>query len=480
VPARENVRRALLSLAQVGGLLATGWAVWFASLVPRLDRQPLAFLLVQAVEYAMMAWAWSAAVTFALFLAVPKSDRAGLSREEIIGITLRTAGAAVWFAPATILLSMFSPAALAAAVVLVVCTTRLLCYHWRPVYAELKLPESILPAATVAACMQGGMVALLMDYPLLGSALFAMSAALLTLLTIFTGASDVARPTSLPRSIMGLALTLILAAGLTVGGLTTTVKYRSRWDHTAQPRPGLIASTRQLLHALMYGEHAEATEDAPDELLTKLYKPAANVELTDNSYPGVVLWPEVKSHTVLVAPMPSSGHASLGLARQNPLSIPFSGEYWMYKPPSLRPPRNSYFRRASPLGISFMTTDHRLLMMEARHQLDRPLDLRCCRAIQLVISNADRYPATVALELLLKDTRPGHSMPLSLGESPVTSVPDLRGDPPVPASETLNFPVPPAPPLREFDQLIIRFHRDPIRIDRSARIAIERFVLTPN
>jgi hypothetical protein len=47
----------------------------------------------------------------------------------------------------------------------------------------------------------------------------------------------------------------------------------------------------------------------------------------------------------------------------------------------------------------------------------------------------------------------------------------------VPASETLDFPVPPGPPLREFDQFIVRFHRDLIRIDRSARIAIERFAL---
>jgi hypothetical protein len=127
-----------------------------------------------------------------------------------------------------------------------------------------------------------------------------------------------------------------------------------------------------------------------------------------------------------------------------------------------------------------MTTDHRLLFMEARHQLERPIDVHCCRSIRLVISNADRYPGTVILELLLKDTRPGHPQPLSLGKEPVTSIPDMRRDPPLPASETLSFAVPPAPALRQFDQLIVRFRRDRIRIDRSARIAIDRFVLAPN
>ena len=479
MPNREHLRRSLISLAQVAGLLATGWVIWFASLVPRLDRRPLAFILAEAVEYALMAWAWSAAVTFTLFIMVPKSGRAGMTRGDVIGITLRTASTAVWFAPATILLSMFSPAALAAALVLVVNTTRLLCFHWRPVYADLKLPESMLPAATVSACMQAGMVAILLDYPLAGSALFAMSAAMLTLLAILTGASEVARTASLPRSILGVLLTVVLAAGLTVGGLTTTVKHQSRWDHTSQPRPGLIESARQLLHALLYGEHAGAPEDDPDQLASKIRKPGDSVELTDNSYPGVVLWPEVKPETILIAPMPALGHSLLGLAPSNPLSIPFAGEYWMFKPPSPRPPRNSFFRRASPLWLSFLTTDHRPLLMEARHKLDQPIDLRCCRAIQVAISNTDRYPGTVSLELLLKDTEPRHPAPLSLGMAAVTSVPDLRKDPVIPAAETLNFPVPPSPPLLKFDQFIVRFHRDRIRIDRSARIAIERFALVP-
>jgi hypothetical protein len=48
-----------------------------------------------------------------------------------------------------------------------------------------------------------------------------------------------------------------------------------------------------------------------------------------------------------------------------------------------------------------------------------------------------------------------------------------------PATEILNFPVPPSAALREFDEIKIVFHRDTMRIDRSAMIAIERFLFVP-
>jgi hypothetical protein len=447
----------LFLLAQIAGLLATGCVVWFASLVPRMNHQSLAGLLAEAFEYALMAWAWSAAVTFGLFLMIPKAERG-----DVFGITLRTASTAVWFAPATILLSMFSPAALAAALVLAVNTTRLLCSDWRPAYADRRLPESLFPALAISAAFQAAIVAVLMKYPLVGAAFFLMSAAMLTLLTTVTGVWETGRPASLPRSILGVLLTVILAATLTVGGLATGGRGGWRWDFFARPSSG------------------EGPDAASDQLASKFYKPTPrSVDLTDNSYPGVILWPEVKPVTVLVAPMPALAHSRLGLALANPLSIPFSGEYWMFKPPLMRPPPTSFFRRGNPAALFFRTTDHRPLLMEARHKLDQPIDLRCCGGIQIVVSNADRYPGTVALELVLRDTHAPQSGSLSLGKAAVTSRPDLMRDPIAPASETLDFPIPRSTALGRFDEFIVLFHRDPMRMDRSARIAIERFVLAP-
>jgi hypothetical protein len=117
--------------------------------------------------------------------------------------------------------------------------------------------------------------------------------------------------------------------------------------------------------------------------------------------------------------------------------------------------------------------------MEARHKLEQPIDLRCCGGIRLVVSNADRYPGTVALELLLSDTRAGQQGSLSLGKAAVQSRPDLRNDPVVPVEETLDFAIPRSTELGQFDEFVVLFHRDAMRMDRSARIAIERFVLMP-
>jgi len=461
----DSARSSLALLAQVAGLLGTGWLVWSASLVPRLDRQPLAFVIAEALEYALMAWAWSAAITFLLFLMVPKSNRS-----EAAAIALRTASTAVWFGPATILLSMFSPATLAAALILVVNATRLLSVHWRPIYSQRNLRRPFLHSLGVSACIEAGAVFLLMDYPLAGAALFVLSAALLTLLAIVTGATEIQRTDKLPRSVLGALLTVILAAGLTVGGLTGTVKHRTRWDHASEPRPGILQSARELLHALLYGEPAPDSASPDDRLAKKLTRPERDSsEISDDSFPGVVLWPEVKPNTILVAPLPVMRRAALGLPAADPLSIPFAGEYWMFKPPMARPPLNSYFRRASPAVLSFRTTDHRALMMEARHKLDRPIDPRCCGAIQIVIANADYYPGTVSLELVLKDS--AHQALWSLGRAPVTSLPE--------SSETLTYTIPARAALGSFDEFIVRFHRDALRIDRSARIALDRFVLTP-
>ena len=75
---------------------------------------------------ALLAVGASAAITLGLYLLISRS-----SRIDALRMALRTSATAVWFAPATILLSAMSPAALAAALVLVVSTTRLLYSQWR-------------------------------------------------------------------------------------------------------------------------------------------------------------------------------------------------------------------------------------------------------------------------------------------------------------------------------------------------------------
>jgi hypothetical protein len=112
--------------------------------------------------------------------------------------------------------------------------------------------------------------------------------------------------------------------------------------------------------------------------------------------------------------------------------------------------------------------------MEAHHRLDQLVDLRCCRMIQVIIWNADLYPGTVALELILVDTARRRQPSQSLGVVPVRSSPSG-----LPVREILEYSVPAESEFQSFDEFSILFHLTPNRNDRSAHIEIERFVLIP-
>ena len=222
-------------LVQIVSLAATGCLLWFAAQFALIFRLSLGALIVQALGYALLAWLWSGAITAGLYLMILGPERARLAESA-----LRTSTAAVWFAPATILLAHFSPGALIAALVLVVNATRLLYSGWlrggpepeapgfEPQAGELfdasltrapVLPRNLGPAVAVSLATQAGVCAILLRYPLTAAGLLVMSAAMLTVLALSVGAWQPGRPPTLPRAIMGVVATVLLAAGLTVGGL---------------------------------------------------------------------------------------------------------------------------------------------------------------------------------------------------------------------------------------------------------------------
>jgi hypothetical protein len=473
-------------LVQIAGLLGTAWLIWSISLVPRLNRQSLADVITQALAYTLLACLASALIALGLYLLIARSFR-----EDAIQMALRTSATAVWFAAATILLAELSPATLPAAVVLVVSATRLLYSQWSlvhpletlPVAAPVQHPffdlsppsrfRELIPGFAGSLAIQAGLLAFPMGFPILAAALFCLSVAMVTLSALRAGAYHAQTPTNLPRSILGFLLTLILAAGLTVGGLAGSFGAESHWHSPLQRRPGPMQSLRALLHKI-FDENGPAQ---PKPRVTDLYlPPAGNVEITDNSFPGVILLPEGKpEQPVLNPPSLSWNQISPELGAVKPLSIPFSGVYWMFRSPFDRPPRSSHVQQGSPLSLSFRTTDHAPMFMEAYQKLDREIDIECCRSIQVAISSTDLFPGTVALELVLINSQsPGQ--PLTLGTIPVSSGPRANS---APAQETLDFAIPAARGPRQFDVIKLIFHRDRLRLERSARVSIQRFVLSP-
>jgi len=484
--------RLLITAIQIASLLATGCLVWRGALVPRLGGQTIFSLAGEVIGYTLLAWAWSAAVALALYTIVPVPERS-----EMVPNVFRTAATAVWFAPAMILLSNFSLVSLAPALVLVVYASRLLYAQWQPAmavappgiytvrepgsFADCQLPRVFvwrdrLPALGVAVCLEAGAIAVAGHYPLLGAAWFCAGTAVLTVFSMTTGAATAGRPATLPRSIVGILATIVLASLMALGNGGRGAGGSGRARASGEPHPGLVETARAVLRQLFYGE-------SPRERGGGTGTPSAPRPETANTgasggFPGVILWPEIKPITTLIAPLPAGSNPFPGRPAQ-PMSIPFGGEYWMFRWPFAHPPASSILERGTPSKLAFSTTDHTPLQMEAHQKLETPIDVGCCRAMQLEVLNADRYPGTLRLELVLLDTEHGAPIPLSLGIAPVTSHPDISQDPPLLAREMLEFSVPADPDIDQFNEFKVVFHRAGSRLDKSAKISIERFVLLP-
>jgi hypothetical protein len=166
--------------------------------------------------------------------------------------------------------------------------------------------------------------------------------------------------------------------------------------------------------------------------------------------------------------------------RADPVSIPFYGAYWFFKASDKTLPADAVESRGDPASTSFKTTDFTPISMEARQNFGSLIDLSCCRAIELVISNGDRRPGTVAVELILNNTRLPGQPRQSLGILPVNST--LRwfpGDDRPPVVEVLGFRLPAQSAIQTFDEAIVRFELRSPRQQWSAKIAIEKFRLIP-
>src|SRR5229473_7275635 len=209
-------------IAQVAGLFATAWIVWSVAVLPRLSYQPLAQIVLSAFLHTLFACAAAVTITLLLYFAISRTIR-----HDTVLVALRTSATAVWFAPAAILLTALSPAAIAAALVLVVSATRLLYDQWRqfqpPVAAPFVRVAShifgpspqpfrvidLIPALIASFAIEGAVLVYPLGYPLLAAALSCLALAMVTLLLLVSGGAQPAPAANLPRSILGVLLTVI-------------------------------------------------------------------------------------------------------------------------------------------------------------------------------------------------------------------------------------------------------------------------------
>ena len=198
-----------------------------------------------------------------------------------------------------------------------------------------------------------------------------------------------------------------------------------------------------------------------------------------DAYSGIVVLPKTQV-TKLVAPPTIALGESLTPQARKPLVIPFDGVYWLFRAPDTRMPKQPHKIFGTPEDLDMRSTDWHALSMEAHQNLGTFVDLGCCRRIRVAIRNADHYPGTVSLELIVSNTSLPGKPSQSLGTEIVHSTrPWKFHDDRPPTNEVLQFEIPGQSQLNRFDELTVIFRMTSHRSFSAARVGIEQFVLVP-
>jgi len=199
--------------------------------------------------------------------------------------------------------------------------------------------------------------------------------------------------------------------------------------------------------------------------------------IRSDGYIGVILTPKrIPQVSSKQTPQLVFNRKAPGL--RNPLHIPFTGSYWFFQDPFVRPPFDSIKAEGDPANVGVHSSNRKPLQMEAVQTLDEPIETRDIDKIKLAMRDADQNPQTISVELVLADTRTWGIPMLSLGVERLEQSSDVTNVMPS-HSETEGFTVPLHSRLERFNQIRLIFRLDPSRDRRAAAIAIESFVLVP-
>jgi hypothetical protein len=322
--------------------------------------------------------------------------------------------------------------------------------------AALRTPAREFSGYVIAGCVYAGLYAIHDRDILAACALLAVSAFLFTwnvMIAPVRMISDHAAENRAALRLMRIALPAVL---LTLWALLNGVAHGARGAEGNQ--------------AFARGE-AAATTPKTD----RAHNPA-DYGFGFDGYESIILWPELPKKEILapVAPPPRDVRLT------QPRVIRFTGSYWYFQPPNMRPGPHAHFAQGSPLAVNIHSTAFIPLTMEAHQTLAYPERTACCAAIQVEIKNRDNRAGALALAMVLTD-RTAYGRPsLYLGQQPiVSSEPEHFTVKSSSVDETLRFSFPAHSPLRRFDEITLVVISDPMRVDMGARVAIEKFELEP-
>jgi heme/copper-type cytochrome/quinol oxidase subunit 2 len=209
-----------------------------------------------------------------------------------------------------------------------------------------------------------------------------------------------------------------------------------------------------------------------------LAKASHSLNQGDTSWVGIVLWPNPpRKARITPPPLPHAPFTSVGRMTK-PLVIPFSGSYWYFKSSTKGPGPRAHVVHESPIAVIIHSTDWHPLAMEAHQALSAPINVMCCRAIDLAIRNGDNRRGRIDIALKLIDSSTARSETLGLHTVLSSLTSEFRLDRP-PVDEVLRYRIPTNTLMRQFDQIEIIFEPSPERSLGGEQIEIREFRLLP-
>jgi hypothetical protein len=405
---------------------------------------------------------------------------------ELLAASLRSSATAMWLVPGALLLASRSQLAVALGVAAVIGSTLLLAssrvpkgetiakrrrhahtdseprlFRYQP-EQPMYFSRQTAPTIFGALALQTGIYALAGGYPLLAAASFATVTAIWSAMSVARGAMD-AR-TRVPYAVPGILLTLLLTVTLTAVLVhMETVQEAPVADAMGVEPPGITSQVLQRLVRVPPAPVAPAkvASAASKAVVTRVVDPGPAIGARgQNGVPGVVLRPRPTPcrRPKLIVP-----GARFRFSFAEPLAIPFTGEYQLFRTSSGSLPKGAMVETGTPLESVYGTTNGGPMETVAVQTFDPPIDFTHCGKVWVALTSAETMPLLASMQLVAQKSV----------EDGGTEMMGMKRE------ETLEFQVPVAAKALLVHAIRISFQRVFKDRDKNVRVAVERFTLVP-
>jgi hypothetical protein len=469
MPKPPRIARVLV-FARWGGVVleAAALAALTALIWSGIAGRPPLELFGGALLYVLLARAFALGMILLGFLAVSVDDFS-----DVVRAGLWASAPAMWFPPALLLMATATGWAMAAGLVLIAASVRLLVSRRAPdrkalvrrsgtrqpampMFGTVAGSPGSFRSVLGAVAGQAGIVAMIAGYPLWSAAFAGVGTALWTRSSIARGAFQPQTATRRPYGLAALALVLLFVAGR-----STEVMFTEPMVFPgAEPTAGFFDSSRRLLQRLAHPPKRKS-ERSPQSATRLVQPPQAIGPVNHNGLPGVILRrekPRAQSLIVRAAP-------PIVLSPGKPLTIPFTGEYHLFRSSSGRLPAGSLVQFGTPFDSVFGTTNGGPMETDAFQLFTPSVDFSQCASIRLELLNGENFPSSATLQLVSP-------------RDVITMGPEIFG---LTASreEAVEFRLPMLSGALTVNGLRVIFQHNPTLESQNARVAIQRFTFLP-